>query len=69
MTETPSSAPSASRSFAAMRHSGFRAQFITYVLAMMADNIEHVSYGWCSRNFIRRRSAALPYCLVPRIPL
>ena len=29
-----------------MRHSGFRAQFITYVLAMMADNIEHVISYW-----------------------
>ena len=34
------------RSFAAMRHSGFRAQFSTYVLAMMADNIEHVISYW-----------------------
>src|SRR3954468_4375751 len=34
------------RSFAAMRHGGFRAQFITYVLAMMADNIEHVISYW-----------------------
>jgi MFS family permease len=34
------------RSFAAMRHPGFRAQFITYVLAMMADNIEHVISYW-----------------------
>ena len=34
------------RSFAAMRHSGFRAQFTTYVLAMMADNIEHVISYW-----------------------
>jgi MFS family permease len=29
-----------------MRHAGFRAQFITYVLAMMADNIEHVISYW-----------------------
>jgi MFS family permease len=29
-----------------MRHGGFRAQFITYVLAMMADNIEHVISYW-----------------------
>jgi MFS family permease len=29
-----------------MRHSGFRAQFITYVLTMMADNIEHVISYW-----------------------
>src|SRR6202012_1417088 len=34
------------RSFGAMRHPGFRAQFITFVLAMMADNIEHVISYW-----------------------
>ncbi|WP_298259231.1 MFS transporter [Bradyrhizobium sp.] len=34
------------RSFAAMRHAGFRAQFTTFVLAMMADNIEHVISYW-----------------------
>jgi hypothetical protein len=29
-----------------MRHPGFRAQFVTFVFAMTADNIEHViSYG------------------------
>jgi MFS family permease len=39
----PAPAP---RSFAAMRHSGFRAQFFTYVIAMMADNIEHVISYW-----------------------
>jgi MFS family permease len=38
--------PSAKRSFAAMRHPGFRAQFITFVVAMMADNIEHVISYW-----------------------
>ena len=38
--------PPAKRSFAAMRHRGFRAQFTTYVLAMMADNIEHVISYW-----------------------
>jgi MFS family permease len=38
--------PPAKRSFAAMRHSGFRAQFTTFVLAMMADNIEHVISYW-----------------------
>src|SRR6201747_98233 len=38
--------PSTRRSFAAMRHPGFRAQFITFVLAMMADNIEHVISYW-----------------------
>src|ERR1700733_6909801 len=50
MSETklaPASAPlSTKRSFAAMRHPGFRAQFITYVIAMMADNIEHVISYW-----------------------
>jgi len=29
-----------------MRHTGFRAQFVTYVVAMMADNIEHVISYW-----------------------
>jgi MFS family permease len=38
--------PPAKRSFAAMRHKGFQAQFSTYVLAMMADNIEHVISYW-----------------------
>jgi MFS family permease len=43
--ETVQPAP-APRSFAAMRHAGFRAQFFTYVIAMMADNIEHVISYW-----------------------
>jgi MFS family permease len=38
--------PAPKRSFAAMRHRGFRAQFSTFVLAMMADNIEHVISYW-----------------------
>src|SRR4051812_417253 len=46
MTDAPSSASPAPRSFAAMRHSGFRAQFVTYVFSMMADNIEHVISYW-----------------------
>jgi MFS family permease len=50
MTEPTSppagAAPPAARSFAAMRHGGFRALFITYVLSMMADNIEHVISYW-----------------------
>lgn len=33
-------------SFAAMRHAPFRWFFFTYVLAMMADNIEHVISYW-----------------------
>ena len=32
--------------FAALRHPGYRAFFVTYVLAMMADNIEHVISYW-----------------------
>jgi MFS family permease len=36
----------AKRSFAAMRHRGFQAQFGTFVIAMMADNIEHVISYW-----------------------
>ncbi|HUI95423.1 MAG TPA: hypothetical protein VLX44_06705, partial [Xanthobacteraceae bacterium] len=36
----------ATRSFAALRHRGFQAQFTTYVLAMMADNVEHVISYW-----------------------
>jgi MFS family permease len=42
----PAAAPPARRSFAAMRHRGFQAQFSTFVLAMMADNIEHVISYW-----------------------
>jgi MFS family permease len=38
--------PPAKRSFAAMRHRGFQAQFTTFVLAMMADNVEHVISYW-----------------------
>jgi MFS family permease len=36
----------ASGSFAAMKSSPYRAQFIAYVLAMMADNVEHVISYW-----------------------
>ena len=45
MAPATSTAPSP-RSFAAMRHPGYRAHFTTYVLAMMADNIEHVISYW-----------------------
>ncbi len=34
------------RSFAALRHPGFRVYFVTTALAMMADNIEHVISYW-----------------------
>ena len=33
-------------SFAALRHRGYRAFIVTYVMAMMADNIEHVISYW-----------------------
>jgi MFS family permease len=42
----PQVAAPATQSFAALHHPGYRAQFITYVLAMMADNIEHVISYW-----------------------
>jgi MFS family permease len=44
-TQAAPAAP-ATRSFAAMRHAGFRWQFFTFIVAMMADNIEHVISYW-----------------------
>jgi MFS family permease len=41
-----SDAAPARPSFAAMRHPGFRALFVTSTVAMMADNIEHVISYW-----------------------
>jgi len=38
--------PTTRQAFPALRHRGFQAQFVTYVLAMMADNIEHVISYW-----------------------
>ena len=46
MSSEPSTKPAASGSFAAMKSRPYRAQFIAYVLAMMADNIEHVISYW-----------------------
>ena len=47
MSSTPGSASAtAHRSFPAFRYRGFQIQFTTYVLAMMADNIEHVISYW-----------------------
>src|ERR1700684_176671 len=47
MSKPPAAPPApARRSFAAMRHRGFQAQFATFVIAMMADNIEHVISYW-----------------------
>jgi MFS family permease len=42
----PKAPAPASQSFAALHNPGFRAQFFTYALAMMADNIEHVISYW-----------------------
>ena len=43
---------SATPAFAALRIRGYRAHFSTYLLAMMADNIEHViSYWICWQKF------------------
>src|ERR1700752_5149329 len=36
----------ASSSFAAMKSPAYRLQFVSFVLAMMADNIEHVISYW-----------------------
>ncbi len=44
-TSSPPAVP-ARQSFAALRHPGYRAHFTTYVIAMMADNIEHVISYW-----------------------
>ena len=43
---TAPAAPAQQPSFAALRHPGFRAYFITSALAMMADSIEHVISYW-----------------------
>lgn len=45
MTPTPPPA-SPSKGFAAFQNRGYRLHFTTYVLAMMADNIEHVISYW-----------------------
>ena len=44
--DTAAATAPARQSFAALRHAGFRALFITSMLAMMADNIEHVISYW-----------------------
>jgi MFS family permease len=41
--EAPGAAP---RSFAALRHPGYRAYFLLSALSMMADNVEHVISYW-----------------------
>jgi len=44
--------PAAPRAFAALRLRGYQAHFGTYLMAMMADNIEHViSYWMCWQKF------------------
>src|ERR1700759_5698346 len=47
LDQTPSPAPKPARtSFAAFSYPAYRAQFACYVLAMMADNVEHVISYW-----------------------
>src|ERR1700740_3511949 len=47
LSAEPSTTPvAASSSFAAMKSGPYRAQFVAYVLAMMADNVEHVISYW-----------------------
>src|SRR5262249_9980203 len=50
MKPSPGAPPTQARPsrtpFAALHHRGFQAQFVTYVLALMADNIEHVISYW-----------------------
>jgi MFS family permease len=46
LSRTARAAPAATQSFAALRHPGYRMHFLTYALAMMADNIEHVISYW-----------------------
>jgi len=58
MSQSPPPAGSAPpRSFAALRHPGFRPYFVTTALAMMGDNIEHVITYWIM--FEKFRSPAL----------
>jgi MFS family permease len=45
-TETADRPPNPPRSFAALRHPGFRMFFLSTAAAMMADNIEHVISYW-----------------------
>lgn len=53
----PSPAASKHRSFAALRHPGYRGFFFSFAGAMMADNIEHVISYWVI--FGKFQSAAL----------
>src|SRR5262249_14260864 len=46
MPPQPAAVAAPPRSFAALRHPGFRRYFVTTALAMMADNIEHVISYW-----------------------
>lgn len=46
MTPAPASEGAKPRAFAALRHRGYRAYFITNALTMMADSIEHVISYW-----------------------
>jgi MFS family permease len=46
LSKNVSPAPAVSSSFAALKYPPYRAQFVAYVLTMMADNIEHVISYW-----------------------
>lgn len=46
MTSPPPPSGARPRAFAALRHPGYRAYFVTNVLTMMADSIEHVISYW-----------------------
>ncbi|HEY4065327.1 MAG TPA: MFS transporter [Burkholderiaceae bacterium] len=46
MSTPPAASTAVPRKFAALRHRGFRFFLGTYVLSMMADNIEHVISYW-----------------------
>lgn len=45
-TDIPRPPPAAPKSFAALRHPGYRAYFLSMAVAMMADSIEHVISYW-----------------------
>src|SRR6185369_9742157 len=55
--ETPATISPAPRPFDALRLPGFRAFLVTFMLTMMADNVEHVMSYWVA--FQKFHSAAL----------
>ncbi|WP_218508929.1 MFS transporter [Variovorax sp. dw_308] len=57
MSATPNTTQPPAPSFAALRHPGYQALVGTYLLAMMADNVEHVISYWMA--FQKFQSPAL----------